>query len=176
MLMANICNSLRNCFLVLALCEPVVAQTPTLILQQADAEIDDNPPSSAVSVVLSGSNFTLGQLAIKGGSVRDNAPSSGPVSGLKGCVYQSGSHKYQAAEFDMNKAGLIAYNAILYHGLSCNPNQFFDQFGFGSKVRLGPGHYIFWFDHHPNKLDTSGLWTVGNEQSNCVDYKTSPAC
>ena len=99
-----------------------------------------------------------------------------PVGQLKSCVYRSGGAQYQAVKFKMKRAASVRLDALLYDGSGCSPSQFIDEFGYGNKVSLGKGIWIFWFIHFPDMLDTSGLWKVGKQRSQCADYRTAPDC
>ena len=85
-------------------------------------------------------------------------------------------HKYQAVEFGMNQAATVDFNGSLYYGPTCNPSQQADEFGYGTPLNLGGFGYIFWFSDFPDQLNTSAIWTVGNQKSQCVDYTKAPDC
>lgn len=105
-----------------------------------------------------------------------DSDATGPVGRLHGCVYNSGGSQFQAVKFKMKRAGMVRFDALLYRGASCSPDQFIDEFGFGNKLSLGAGTWIFWFIHFPGQLNTSGRWHVGKQRSQCVDYQTAPDC
>jgi hypothetical protein len=97
-----------------------------------------------------------------------------PVGPLKGCVYSRNGNKYQAVEFKMNYYACVPFDAKLYSGSDCTPQNQEDEFGYGQKLCLGGG-WIFWFTDFPNQLNTSALWTVGNQKS-CFNYSAAPGC
>ena len=68
------------------------------------------------------------------------------------------------------------FNATLYFGANCAPNNWADQFGFGQDISFGGFSYIFWFSDFPNQPNTSAIWTVGNQSSGCINYAAVPAC
>ena len=105
-----------------------------------------------------------------------NGSSPGPVGPLTGCVRTTNGHKYQAVKFSMNQAATVDFNANLYYGPTCNPNQQADEFGFGNPLTLGGFEYTYWFRDFADQLNTSAIWTVGNQQSQCVDYTVAPDC
>jgi hypothetical protein len=76
----------------------------------------------------------------------------------------------------MNQGGTVAFNATLYFGATCDPNKRADQFGFGNPLTLGGFGYIFWFHDFPDQPNTSAIWMVGNQTSQCVDYSVAPDC
>jgi hypothetical protein len=102
--------------------------------------------------------------------------SSGPVASWHGCMRNSGGHDYQAMEISMREGATEPFNATLYTGTGCNPNNWLDQIGFGTPVSLGGFNYSFWFIHHPDLPNSSVLWTIGNQNSGCVNYNTVPQC
>jgi hypothetical protein len=76
----------------------------------------------------------------------------------------------------MNEAATVDFNGTLYFGATCDPNRWADQFGFGNPLTLGGFGYTFWFTDFGDQLNTSAIWTVGNQTSQCVDYSVAPDC
>jgi hypothetical protein len=99
-----------------------------------------------------------------------------PDATFKGCWHKQGRHRYQAVDVTVGKPGTYAFNAILYHGTTCNPNDFADQFGFGQLLNFGGFGYTFWFTDFHDQTDMSALWYVGDENSKCVSYESAPDC
>src|SRR5579872_2636609 len=99
-----------------------------------------------------------------------------PNATFKGCWYKSGGHRYQGVDVSVGKPGTYPFNAILYHGTTCNPNDFADQFGFGQLIQFGAYGYTFWFTDFSDQTDMSALWYVGDENSQCVNYLTALDC
>jgi len=69
----------------------------------------------------------------------------------------------------------LPLEATLYIGTqTCNPAQ---QDNLDDDETLtGSGGWIFWFTNHPNKENTSAIWTFGNQSSGCVSYAKAPEC
>jgi hypothetical protein len=103
-------------------------------------------------------------------------PGANPEATFQGCrVVQSGN-TYQGAMVSVANPGTYAFNATLYYGTDCNPNNWADQIGFGTPISFGAFDYTFWFTKFANKLDMSTLWQVGSDQSQCVNYEVAPVC
>ena len=107
---------------------------------------------------------------------RSSASSANPHATFKGCWYKKDTHRYQAVDMAVGTSGTYAFNAILYHGTTCNTNDFADQFGFGQSLNLGEANYIFWFTDFADKTNMSALWYLGDEKSQCVSYAHAPNC
>jgi hypothetical protein len=99
-----------------------------------------------------------------------------PHAKFEGCWYKEGKHRYQAVDIAVGTAGSYAFNAVLYHGTTCNKDDFADQFGFGQLLSLGEFDYIFWFTAFPNQTNMSALWYLGDRASQCVSYADAPDC
>ena len=103
-------------------------------------------------------------------------PGTNPEATFQGCrVVQSGN-TYQGATVSVANPGTYPFNAILYYGTNCNPNNWADQIGFGTPISFGGFDYTFWFTKFANQLDMSTLWQVGSDQSKCVNYEVAPVC
>jgi hypothetical protein len=102
--------------------------------------------------------------------------SGNPNATFKGCWYRHGAHRYQAVDISVGTAGTYSFNALLYHGATCNPNDKADQFGYGEPLQLGRGTYTFWFTAFANHPNMSALWYLGDEVSQCVSYVDAPDC
>jgi hypothetical protein len=103
-------------------------------------------------------------------------PPSGAGATFKGCWYQQDGHRYQGVEFSLANPGTYPFNAILYYGTTCDPNNWADQFGFGTPLTFGGFSYIFWFTDFADRTDMSAFWYVGSDQSECMNYSTAPDC
>jgi hypothetical protein len=77
----------------------------------------------------------------------------GQVATFTGCVYNQTGNKYQAVRISLNQSATVTFDANLYYGTSCNPNQWADEFGFGSRTSLLLGAQS---DNHP-RLITGGF-------------------
>jgi hypothetical protein len=84
--------------------------------------------------------------------------------------------KHQAIDFTLSEGSRLPFNATLYFGANCYPNNWADQFGFGQEVSFGGFSYIFWFSDFPNQPNTSAIWTVGKQSSGCINYTAAPPC
>jgi hypothetical protein len=115
-----------------------------------------------------------GVVASSGNSTTGCIGTNCPVGPLKGCVYSHSNNKYQAVEFRMNYHACVPFDAKLYYGAGCNPHNQADEFGYGRNLCLGGG-WIFWFSDFPNQLNTSALWTIGNQKA-CFNYSNAPSC
>ena len=105
------------------------------------------------------------------------ASSSGPGATFQGCWYKQNGKRYQAVTVSVTNSGTYPFNAILYNGTTCNPNDWADQFGFGQPLQFSSGFdWTFWFTDFAGQSDTSAFWYVGNSQSQCVNYAVAPDC
>ncbi|MGD0990455.1 MAG: hypothetical protein ABR874_21820 [Candidatus Sulfotelmatobacter sp.] len=105
-----------------------------------------------------------------------NAEPTNPDATFKGCWFKQGKNHYQAVDISVKNAGSYPFNAYLYYGTTCNPNDTADQIGYGEDLDFGGFDYTFWFDRFANKKDMSALWYVGSDKSVCVNYETAPNC
>jgi hypothetical protein len=153
---------------------PTMIASPGAGSSQVDVSVASNVAAGNYSIRVSGTDgitthsATI-QLTVSNGS-------SGIVGPLTGCVLNQSGHRYQAVKFQMNQSGTVAFNALLFFGATCDPSQWADQFGFGNPLSLGGFGYTFWFHDFPDQLNTSAIWTVGNQTSQCVDYTKAPGC
>ena len=101
---------------------------------------------------------------------------TGVVATFDGCVYNQNGNYYQAAAITLNQPATVTFDAILYYGSTCNPNQRADEFGFGQSLTLGTFTYIFWFTDFSNQLNMSAIWKINSQTSGCVNYAVAPPC
>jgi hypothetical protein len=101
---------------------------------------------------------------------------SGAVSSWQGCMQSVNGASHQAIDFTLSEAATLPFNATLYFGANCSPNNWADQFGFGQDISFGGFSYIYWFRDFPNQPNTSAIWTVGKQSSGCINYTSVPAC
>ncbi len=102
---------------------------------------------------------------------------TGPVTKWVGCIHTDAGHKRQAVDFTLSQGGALPFDATLYFGANCQPNNWADRFGFGTTIGFGGFSYIFWFRDFPDQLNTSAIWTVGKQSSGCINYGGAvPAC
>ncbi len=105
------------------------------------------------------------------------ASNSGPTATFQGCLYNTNGNKYQAVRISLSQSATVTFDADLYYGASCNPNQWADEFGFGQNLTLSSGFsYIFWFRDFPNQLNMSALWKIDSQTSVCVNYAVATHC
>jgi hypothetical protein len=99
-----------------------------------------------------------------------------PEATFRGCWYKQNGNRYQGVDFSLANPGTYSFNANLYNGTACNPNQQADEFGFGTDLSFGSFDYTFWFSAFADQTDMSAIWQVGTDQSKCVNYETAPDC
>lgn len=95
---------------------------------------------------------------------------------FQGCWYQQNGHRYQGVRISVDNPGTYPFDAVLYHGSTCNTNDFADEFGFGTPINFGGFGFIFWFSDFADQTDTSAIWHVGSNHSQCVNYAIAPSC
>ncbi|MGH9513250.1 MAG: hypothetical protein ACRD2U_14045 [Terriglobales bacterium] len=100
--------------------------------------------------------------------------SSGPGATFQGCLYQRNGHRYQGVRISVANPGTYPFDAYLYRGPSCQANQQIDEFGFGTPLNFGG--WLFWFSDFGDQTDTSAIWFVGSDKSQCVNYAVAPPC
>jgi hypothetical protein len=101
---------------------------------------------------------------------------TGVVTLWRGCMRSVNGQNHQAIDFTLSEGATLPFNATLYFGANCSPNNWADQFGFGRDISFGGFSYIFWFSDFPNQPNTSAVWTVGKQSSGCINYAAVPAC
>jgi hypothetical protein len=146
----------------------------------------NSPTSSAKGFGMNASNrttisFRPADSVAKADTTKDEpglaATTGDPNATFKGCWYKIKKNRYQAVEITVGTAGTYPFNALLYHGTTCNTNDYADQFGYGDPLGLGNGTYIFWFDAFKNDTNMSALWYLGDQTSKCMVYTaTTPTC
>jgi hypothetical protein len=121
---------------------PSLIAAPGSGLSQLNVNVDSKVGSGKYSIKITASDGSVTHTATLRLTV-GNGSSSGAVGPLTGCTLKMNGHKYQGVKFNMNEAATVAFNAILYDGATCNPNQWADQFGFGEPLALGEFSYNF---------------------------------
>ena len=114
--------------------------------------------------------------AIISGPTLSITVATGVVASFLGCVFNHNGNKYQAVTITLNKPATVTFDADLYYGANCNPNQWADRFGFGQSLTLGTFSYIFWFTDFKNQLNMSALWKINKQTSACINYAVAPPC
>jgi hypothetical protein len=102
--------------------------------------------------------------------------SSGPGATFQGCWYHQSGHRYQGVRISVANPGTYPFDADLYFGATCDPNNQADEFGYGTPLNFGGFDYIFWFADFADQSGTSALWHVGSDTSQCVNYLVAPDC
>jgi len=102
--------------------------------------------------------------------------SSDPGATFQGCWYKRNGHRYQGVRISVANPGTYPFDAVLYHGATCDPGKFADEFGFGTPLNFGGFDYIFWFTDFADQSDVSAFWHVGRDRSQCVSYAVAPDC
>ena len=102
--------------------------------------------------------------------------SSGPGATFQGCWYHQSGHRYQGVRISVANPGTYPFDADLYFGATCDPNNQADEFGYGTLLNFGGFDYIFWFADFGDQSGTSALWHVGSDTSQCVNYMVAPDC
>jgi hypothetical protein len=102
--------------------------------------------------------------------------SANPNATFKGCWHKQNGHRYQAVDISVGNPGTYLFDAVLYRGSTCDPNNFADQFGFGQLINFGGFGYTFWFRDFADQTGMSALWYVGDQHSQCVNYSIAPDC
>jgi hypothetical protein len=154
---------------------PSVIAAPGTGSSQIDVTVDNTVAAGTYAIKITASDGSITRAATLKLAVGDGS-APGPVGPLTGCIHTMNGHKYQAVEFSMNQAATVDFNGNLYYGPTCDPNQQADEFGYGTPINLGGFGYTFWFKDFPDQLNTSAIWTVGNQTSQCVDYTKAPDC
>jgi hypothetical protein len=155
---------------------PVIIAPPGSGTSQVDINVDSNVTAGNYPITISGTDGTTTHSATLQLTVSGGSSGGGIVGPLTGCTYNSSGHRYQAVKFEMNQGGTVPFDAKLYFGATCDPNKKADEFGFGNPLTLGGFGYIFWFHDFPDQPNTSAIWMVGNQTSQCVDYSVAPDC
>jgi hypothetical protein len=135
--------------------------------------------NTTATVTASYNNSTVGANLVLTPPAAPPPPSSPPSSGgssatFFGCVYRENGIAYQAVK--IKASGTLAFDGKLYWGPSCTPAQLTDEIGFGIPQSFGGFSWMYWFIHYGDKLNTSAIWTVGSQQSQCIDYSVAPDC
>lgn len=120
-----------------------------------------------------GANLTITPPVVTTPPPGPTAPTGAPTAYF-GCIYRENGVAFQAVKF--KASGTLSFDGKLYWGPSCSQSQLTDQIGFGAPQPFSGYTYSYWFIHYGNKLNTSGIWTVGGQPSQCIDYSVAPDC
>jgi len=147
--------------------------------------VDENSDTSInVDLALSAGKHTLKVVAYDDSFTGSTAtvPVTASASGLtttwQACMYSSGGHKYQAMKISPHATLTGVLQSQMFSNSNCDPTQWNDQLNdIGQPMTFGAGSgYIYWFIHRADMPDVSAVWTMGNQSSGCVNYKTAPSC
>jgi len=152
---------------------PSTIAAPGAGTSTANVKVESSAKPGTYSIHLTATGATSRSANL---SLKVPAPNPGPGATFQGCWYQQNGNKYQGAIVSVDNPGTYPFNAVLYHGTTCNPNDFADQFGFGTDLNFGGFDTIFWFTDFHDQTDTSAIWQVGSDTSACVNYTVAPDC
>jgi hypothetical protein len=147
--------------------------------------VDLNPdPAIDVTLALSSGAHTLLVVAYDDSftgstaTVPVNATSSGVEVTWKACIYTKDGEQYQAMKFSPKEPVTGVLQSEMFWNSDCDPTQWTDQLNdVGRPTTFGSDFsYIYYFIHRANTPDVSAVWTIGNQTSGCVNYKSAPAC
>lgn len=153
---------------------PATIAAPGAGTSKAEISVQSSvkPGSYAIKITAAGGTSTHSATL----TLKVAASNPGPGAKFQGCWYQQSGNKYQGVIISVDNPGTYPFNAVLYHGTTCNPNDFADQFGFGTDLNFGGFDTIFWFTDFHDQTDTSAIWQVGSDTSACVNYTVAPNC
>lgn len=151
---------------------PTVIPAPGAGSSQAAITVSNNVAPGTYSISLKASDGKTSQSA----TLTLKVTSSDAGAKFRGCWYKANGHRYQGVRISVANPGTYPFDAVLYHGATCDPNQFADEFGFGTPIYFGGFDYIFWFADFADQSALSALWHVGGDRSQCVSYATAPDC
>jgi hypothetical protein len=152
---------------------PQIIPAPGSGTSQLTAKVQSTAAAGTYTLKVIGSDgktSTTAKLTLKvTSSVSSNAT-------FKGCWYKQSGHRYQGVDISVGNPGSYPFNAVLYRGATCDPNSFADQIGFGQLINFGGFGYTFWFIDFADQAGMSAVWSVGSENSQCVNYAVAPDC
>jgi len=154
--------------------KPRVIAAPGSGTSVLDIGVDSSVQTGSYPLTVTASEGTASSSATT--TLKVISGTTNPDATFKGCWHHQNGHRYQAVDFVIGKAGSYPFNAILYNGATCNPNDWADEFGFGELIDFGAFGYVFWFSDFADQTNMSALWYVGDEHSQCVSYATAPNC
>jgi hypothetical protein len=151
---------------------PSVIPAPGAGTSNAHIAVSESAAPGTYSLRVKASDGTTSQSA----TLTLDVASSGPGATFQGCWYQQDGNRYQGVTISVANPGTYPFNAVLYYGATCDPNNWADEFGFGTPLSFGGFDWIFWFTDFANQSDMSAFWYVGNDKSKCVSYAVAPDC
>ncbi|HEV3308086.1 MAG TPA: hypothetical protein VGZ91_16720 [Candidatus Sulfotelmatobacter sp.] len=154
--------------------KPAVIPAPGAGTSKLSISVASSVPTGSYPLTVTaseGSNSASGRTTLKVISGTGN-----PNATFKGCWYRQSGHRYQGVDISVGNPGSYPFNAVLYHGTTCNANDFADQIGFGELINFGGFGWTFWFTAFADQTNMSALWYVGDDTSQCVSYAAAPDC
>lgn len=151
---------------------PSVIPAPGAGTSNAELTVPGSMAPGTYSIRLTASDGTTSRSV----TLKLQVSSSDPGATFQGCWYQQNGHHYQGVRISVTNPGTYPFDAVLYRGATCDPNQKADEFGYGTPLNFGGFDYIFWFADFADQTDMSAFWYVGNDRSQCVNYTVAPSC
>jgi hypothetical protein len=146
---------------------------------------DINPdPSINVNLALSAGSHDL-QISAYDDSYKAStatvpvvSSSSGVKVAWEACMYTNQGQQYQAMRISPSQPVTGVLQSEMFWNSNCDPVQWTDQLNdVGLSTTFGNGFsYLYYFIHRANTPNVSAVWTIGNQTSGCVNYKTAPSC
>jgi len=149
---------------------PPVIPAPGAGISVANITVPNSVALGAYSIRVTASNGSTSRSA----NLKLKVASSGPGATFQGCWYKQNGASYQGVRVSVANPGTYPFNAVLYYGTTCNPDDWADEFGFGTPLYFGD--WIFWFTDFADQIDMSAFWYVGDDKSKCVNYAVAPDC
>ena len=149
---------------------PPVIPAPGAGISVADITVPDSVAVGTYSIGVTASDGSTSRSA----NLKLKVASAGPGATFQGCWYKQNGASYQGVTVSVANPGTYPFNAVLYYGTTCNPNDWADEFGFGTPLYFG--NWIFWFTDFADQIDMSAFWYVGDDKSKCVNYAVAPDC
>jgi len=123
--------------------KPQVIPAPGSGTSKLSIDVGSSVPAGSYPLTVTASEGTKSASAKT--TLKVVSGSGSPNATFKGCWYTQGSHKYQAVDISVGNPGTYPFNALLYHGTTCNSSDVADQIGFGELIDFGAFGWTFWF-------------------------------
>jgi uncharacterized membrane protein len=154
--------------------KPQVIPKPGSGTSKLSVDVGSSVPAGSYPLTVTASEGTKSASAKT--TLKVVSGSGSPNASFKGCWYTQGGHKYQAVDISVGNPGTYPFNALLYHGTTCNSSDVADQIGFGELIDFGAFGWTFWFNAFADQANMSALWYVGSQSSQCISYASAPSC
>jgi len=142
---------------------------------QLTVNVQSNVPAKSYPITVTATDGTT-TLSVKLHVKVGGSTGTGPGAHFQGCWYQTGGHRYQGVRVSVDNAGTYPFDAYLYRGATCDPNEQADRIGFGTPIGFGGFDFIFWFTDFGDQANMSAIWIVGSDKSQCVNYAVASGC